>query len=138
MNLKYRLTIAVYETLKDPNGVVFHHNFNNIDELFKSIWKNTSSAGGMALTTLGLEYFINLLKLQYWDFTVLDVVSADLLMMERYMTSPYSLVPSKSKHYRNLILFDETVATQLVLYGGDLKLFLAAQDSASDRPVTKR
>lgn len=138
MNPKYRLTVAVYEALRNPSGVVFSHNFNGIDDLFKSIWKNTSHSNGMALTALGVEYLINLLDLQHWDFSVAATTSADILMMERYMTSPYYLTVGKSKNHRNLILFDETVATQLILYNNDLKLFLRAQDSASDRPITKR
>ena len=62
MNLnKYRLTVAVYEALRNPDGVVFDHSFAGAGDLFKAIWKNTSSNGGMALTSLGCEYFINLL-----------------------------------------------------------------------------
>jgi hypothetical protein len=91
----------------------------------------------MALTNLGCEYFITLLELQHWDFAVETNTSAVILMMERYMTSPYYLTMGKGKNHRNLILFDETVATQLILYNNDLKLFLQAQDSASDRPITK-
>lgn len=138
MNHKHRLTVAVYEALRNPDGLVFNHNFSGADDLFKAIWKNTSTNGGMALTSLGCEYFINLLELEYWDFAVETNTSATILMMERYMTTPYYLTMGKSKNHRNLILFDESVATQLILYGNDLKSFLLAQDSASDRPITKQ
>lgn len=138
MNHKHQLTVAVYEALRNPAGVVFTHNHRGIDDLFKAVWKNTSLTGGMALTSLGTEYFINLLNLQHWDFSVSTTTSADILMMERYMPSPYYLTPGKSKTHKNLILFDETVATQLILYNNDLKLFLRAYDGASDRPITKR
>jgi hypothetical protein len=138
MNPKHRLTVAVWNALRDPDGVVFNHGFGGIDDLFKAIWKNTSVSGGMALTSLGCEYFINLLELEYWSFAVETNTSATILMMERYMTTPYHLTMGKSKNHRNLILFDESVATQLILYGNDLKSFLLAQDSASDRPISKQ
>ena len=137
MNHKHRLTVAVYEALKNPDGVIFNHSFGGVDDLFKAMWKNTSLTGGMALTSLGVEYLINLLELNHWDFSVETSTSATILMMERYMTSPYYLTMGKSKNHRNLILFSETVATQLILYNNDLKSFLTAHDSASDRPIIK-
>ena len=138
MNHKHRLTVAVYEALRNPDGVVFDHSFDGADNLFKAMWKNTSVTGGMALTSLGCEYFINLLDLQHWDFAVETNTSGVILMMERYMSTPYYLTMGKGKNYRNLILFDESVATQLILYGNDLECFLRAQDSASDRPIAKQ
>lgn len=138
MNPKHRLTVAVYEILTDSNGVAYDPKFVAVDDLFKAMWKNTSTNSGMALTGLGCDYLINLLDLEHWDFVVETNTSATILMMERYMTLPYYLTMGKSKNHRNLILFDETVATQLILYGNDLKAFLLAQDSSSNRPVLKK
>lgn len=138
MNYKYQLTIAVYNAIYGTDGTGTNKEFLGLDSLFKSIWKNTNRTNGLALTTMGLDYFINTLELEHWEFNVQNVVSADLLMMERYMISPYSLVLGKSKNHMNLVLFEESIAAQLVLYNNDLKMLLSAHDSASDRPVIKR
>ena len=138
MNPKHRLTVAVWNALRDPDILLHRFNHEGIDKLFKAMWKNPSVSGGMALTSLGCEYFINLLDLQHWSFAVETNTSATILMMERYMTTPYYLTMGKSKNHRNLILFDESVATQLILYGNDLKSFLLAQDGTSDRPISSQ
>ena len=138
MNHKHRLTVAVYEALRNPDGVVFSAGFDGIDGLFKTMWKNTSLTAGMALTDVGLGYLIKLLELEHWTFAAPGIVSADLVMMERYMTTPYHLVPQRNKDQKNLVLFDSSTASQLLLYGSDLKQFLRAHDTASKRPVTKQ
>ena len=123
MNLsKYRLTVAIYEALRNPDGVVHPAALDSPgpDELFKTIWKNTSHNNGLALTATGLEYFIKLLQLEHWDFAVETNTSATILMMERYMTSPYYLTMGKGTKHKKLILFDESVATQLILYGNEI------------------
>ena len=130
---KHNLTIALFSKLNATST-----QFNNLDELFKTIWKNTSQNSSWALTNSGVDHLVNQLELEHWEFVVPDIVSADILMMQRYMTSPYQLVLNKSKNHKNLILFDESTATQLILYNNDLKLFLAAHDSSSNNPVTKR
>lgn len=130
---KHNLTIALFSRLNSNDK-----QFNNLDELFKTIWKNTSKNSGWALTNSGVDCLVNQLDLAHWEFVVPNIVSADMLMMQRYMTSPYQLSLNKSKNHKNLILFDELSATQLILYNNDLKLFLAAQDSASNKPITKQ
>ena len=130
---KHHLTIALFSKLNATSS-----EFSNLDELFKTIWKNTSKNSGWALTNSGVDYLVNRLELEHWEFVVPNIVSADMLMMQRYMTSPYQLLLNKSKNHKNLILFDELTATQLILYNNDLKLFLAAYDSSSNKPITKQ
>jgi hypothetical protein len=131
MKLKHQLTVKVYQHLQDNKNIT-------IDDLFVSIWKNTNYTNGMALTKLGLEYFVNLLDLKQWKFSIPDITSGDVVMMDRYMIYPYYLVSQKTKTHKNLIIFDESTATQLVLYNNDIKLFLSAYDNDSDRPVIRR
>lgn len=133
MNLKHRLTVEVFQHLKNNNNADYH----TVDELFVSIWKNTSHTKGLALTKVGLDYLVNSLELQQWKFSMSDVTSGDFVMMDRYMSYPYYLVPKKTKTHKNLVLFDESTATQLVLYSNDLKLLLHAYDNDSIRPVIK-
>lgn len=138
MNHKQRLTVAVYQELRDPSGVLTYvHDAESTDDVFKTMWKNTSLTGGMALTDLGVQYLVEILDLAHWQFSVDINTSAVILMMERYMTTPYYLTSKKSKHHCNLVLFCENTATQLILYNNDLQAFLRAQDIASARPVTK-
>ena len=144
MNLKYKLTLAVYREISDPDGLHFSdpdddaYYGSNIDTLFKSMWRNTSPTGGLALTTTGLTHLSSILKLKKWELDVdaSAITSADILMLERYMTTPFFLIyPYSKKH--NFIVFDESLVAQLMLYGNDLKLFLQAHDSASNRPVKR-
>lgn len=141
MNLsKYRLTVSLYEALRNPDGVIAAApGLASVDDLFKVVWKNTSLTGGMALTETGLKHFVKTLGLAHWGFSVEIATSATILMMERYMTTPYFLISGRVvKQRENLVLFSENVATQLILYGNDLKTFLEAQDNASERPVIKQ
>ena len=131
MKLKHQLTVKVYQHLQDNKNTT-------IDELFVSIWKNTTYTNGMALTKLGLEYFVDLLDLEQWKVSIPEITSGDFVMMDRYMSYPYYFVQKKTKTHKNLVLFDESTATQLVLYNNDIKLFLSAYDNDSDRPVIRR
>jgi len=134
MNLKYRLTIEIFQHLKNTASVTDH---NTVDELFVSVWKNTNHTKGLALTKIGLGYLVDSLELTQWKFSIPDVTSGDFVMMDRYMHYPYYLVPKRTNTHNNLVLFDESTATQLVLYSNDLKLLLHAYDSDSVRPVIK-
>lgn len=144
MNLKYKLTLAVYREMSDPDGLHFSdpdddaYYVGNIDTLFKSMWRNTNPTGGLALTVTGVSHLTNILKLKRWDLEVdaSAITSADLLMLERYMTTPFFLSYPYSKK-KNFVIFDESLVAQLMLYGNDLKLFLQAHDSASNRPVKR-
>ena len=135
MHPKYRLTIAVYNELVAQQKLP--KSSYSIDEVFKSIWKTSNTSHGMALTQVGLVYLRDILDLAHWNFSIEVNTSGTILMMERYMTSPYYLIPKRSNSHTNLILFDEIVAAQLMLYGNDLKAFLLAQDSASDNPISR-
>ena len=131
MNLKYKLTSSVYDSKK--------HKYKDLSSLFVAMWKNTSIHGGLALTVTGFECLADTLDLAHWTISIDEkdiTTSGDLLMLERYMTVPFYF------HYRlkqksKLVVFDESVAAQLILYGNNLKLFLQSHDSASNNPIKK-
>lgn len=130
MNLKYRLTIEIFQQLTDTKKPT-------VDDLFLSVWKNSSHTNRLALTKTGLNYLVDLLNLEQWKFSIPNITSGDVVMMDRYMTYPYYLVSRKTKTHKNLIIFDESTATQLVLYDNNLRLWLSAYDNDSAIPVIK-
>lgn len=141
MNLKHQLTVAVYNQIAtDGIGYTHARGISSIDDLFIQIWKNTGLNRGMALTGYGLECLINVLELQNWaiDVDTKNIRSADLIMLDRYLTSPYYFFYPSTRKRKNLVLFEESIVAQLMLYNNDLKLFLDAHDSASDRPVLRK
>lgn len=141
MSLKNRLTAAVYEQLRNPDSLLVTSivNAESCDSLYNIMWKNTSLSGGFALTSVGVDYLVEVLKLKHWaiDVDVTQVTSSDILLLERYMLTPFYLTKLDGRtKSRVLIVFDEQIATQIILYGGNLRHFLQAQDAASGRAVT--
>ena len=130
MNLKYQLTVKIFQQLNDTEKTT-------IDNLFLSVWKNTNHTNGLALTKPGLNYLVESLDLKQWKFSIPEITSGDVVMMDRYMIYPYYLVSKKTKTHKNLIIFDESTATQLVLYNNNLRLLLSAYDNDSTVPVIK-
>jgi len=130
MNLKHQLTVKIYQQLEDTEKPA-------IDNLFSSVWKNTNHVNGLALTKTGLNYLVDLLNLEQWKFSIPDITSGDVVMMDRYMIYPYYFVSQKTNTHKNLIIFDESTATQLLLYNNNLRLLLSAYDNDSDIPVIK-
>ena len=130
MNLKHQLTVKIYQQLEDNEKPA-------IDNLFSSVWKNTNHVNGLALTKTGLNYLVDLLNLEQWKFSIPDITSGDVVMMDRYMIYPYYFVSQKTNTHKNLIIFDESTATQLLLYNNNLRLLLSAYDNDSDIPVIK-
>ena len=130
MNLKYQLTVKIFQQLNDTEK-------NTIDNLFLSVWKNTNHTNGLALTKTGLNYLAESLNLKQWKFSIPEITSGDVVMMDRYMIYPYYFVSQKTNTHKNLIIFDESTATQLLLYNNNLRLLLSAYDNDSDIPVIK-
>ena len=141
MSLKHKLTVAVYNQISvDGIGYAHAQGLSSIDDLFIQMWKNTGINRGMALTGYGLECLVNVLELKSWEIDVdtKNIRSADLIMLDRYMTSPYYFFYPSTRKRKNLVLFEESTVAQLMLYNNDLKLFLDAHDSASDSPVLRK
>lgn len=141
MSLKHKLTIAVYNQISvDGIGYTHARGLSSIDDLFIQMWKNTGINRGMALTGYGLECLVNVLSLKSWEIDVdtKNIRSADLIMLDRYITSPYYFFYPSTRKRKNLVLFEESIVAQLMLYNNDLKLFLDAHDSASNSPVLKK
>lgn len=136
MSLKHQITVKVYSQLSNYE---LAQKVDSVDHLYLQLWKHTRSNRGMALTGYGLECLINVLELKHWsiDVDTKNIRSADLIMLDRYMLHPYYFFYPSTRKRKNLVLFDESTVAQLMLYNNDLKLFLDAQDTASNRPVLK-
>ncbi len=142
MNLKHQIAVEIYNTLQDSvftmSTRVGSVKLDNTDSIFKATWKNTAYSGGFALTEVGVELLIDVLKLQHWvlDVQVLNPTSGDILMLERYVNAPfYAKFNQRGKG--KFTVFDQSIASQILLYGNDLKLFLKSYDYASAVPITK-
>ena len=134
MSLKYKLTSKVFNELDKSS-------FSSIEPLFIQMWHSSNTNSGYSLTKFGLDCLTDTLDLKHWSVNIVleTVSSAEIIMLSRYMSTPFFLHKfNRKKSSRELIVFDENIAAQLVLYGGNLKLFLEAQDSVSDNPVKHR
>lgn len=144
MNLKHQISVEIYNTLQNYPTEIMQFgsaDLSNIDSIFKATWRNTACSGGFALTEIGVRLLIDVLKLENWTLNVqlLNPTSGDLLMLERYVRKPFyarfnRTGVSKSSKFT---VFDQNIASQILLYGNDLKLFLKSQDFASDIPIIK-
>jgi hypothetical protein len=136
MSLKYKLTSKVFrEIIKSPD------HSSSIEMLFIQMWHSGNTNSGYSLTHHGLDHLVDTLQLKHWNVSIVleTVSSAEIIMLSRYMNTPFFLHKfNRVKSTRELVVFDENIAAQLVLYGGNLKMFLEAQDSVSDNPVRKK
>jgi hypothetical protein len=130
MSLKHRLTVSLAEVLNNGISRVMTHD---MDQLYSQLWKNTSQRGGMALTEFGFQQLSTRLNLEFWSVEIDDssFTSADVIRLNRYLQVPYCLQLKNSRPVGKkpiIIVFSESVATQLILYNGNLKQFLEAYD----------
>jgi hypothetical protein len=133
MSLKHRLTVSLSEVLN--NGISRVVNYD-LDQLYSQLWKNPGQRGGMALTEFGFQQLSTRLHLEFWSVEIDDssFTSADVIRLNRYLQVPYYLQLKNSRPIGKkpvIIVFSETIATQLILYGGNLKQFLEAHDIGS-------
>ena len=134
MSLKYKLTAKVFESVKSKSS------FYNVEVLFMQMWHSSNTNTGYSLTKFGLDCLVKELKLQHWtvNISLEKVSSAEIIMLSRYMKTPFFQHKfNRHTDNRKLVVFDENIAAQLVLFGGDIQLFLEAQDNVSNNPVKK-
>jgi len=129
MGLKHQLAIAVARALGDSTSV---------DQIFRSMWHNPGKEHGLRLTEFGLVALREKLNKPHYKLTLSspDISSVDIIRLERFFSQPYYYA-RKGKDC-NMYLFDGDIATQLMLYNGDLGRFLDAWDTMSPRPVNYR
>jgi hypothetical protein len=86
-------------------------------------WKNPREKefGGMSLTPQGFEAFVRAgiknykIKFEY----ILDIDSNKIILgLDNFINSPFYIT------HREMHVFDETTAIQLILFNGDLKKFI--------------
>src|SRR6056297_167388 len=134
--IKFKTTLEIQQHLEQYpgfkyRGVDLNHKSKNLSEFNKQIWKNTANKTSMQVTEMGYSILKFSMEKPLWEFELDEINSYDILKLDRYMPGPYYL-NSKQKI---LCVFDENIATQLLLYGGDVRTFLDAQDGVSERPV---
>ena len=100
-------------------------DLSEVESLYNQIWRNLVPTGGYRLTKFGFEVLAEI-GYPHWHVKIKNTdtkTGATLLAMDRYLDSPY-FVTNKGQDL--LHLFSEEVATQLMMYDGDLAAFLAA------------
>lgn len=129
MGLKHQLAIAVAKKLGDSASA---------DQIFRSMWRNPGKAHGLRLTEFGLVALREKLGKPCFKIALIspDISSVDIIRLERFFTQPYYY--AREGKDCNMYMFDPDVATQLMLYSGDLARFLDAWDTMSARPVNYR
>ena len=98
----------------------------SFDNVFIQMWRNIRDDGGFRLTDQGYDWLRELGIKSYVIPLPKDTVDDDirsgviLLGLDRKLKAPYHLKGKK------LSIFDDNVSTQLLLFGGDLKLYFEA------------
>jgi hypothetical protein len=90
------------------------------------MWRNIREDGGYRLTERGFEWLVELglkpytIKLDQESHKTSVTTGSILLGLDRYLKAPYFLKNGK------LSIFDDSISTQLLLYGGDIKAYIEA------------
>ena len=95
------------------------------ESLHNRIWRNIRADGGYRLTPFGRDFLADL-DLRSWNIKIKNThtnTGAIMIAMDRFLESPY-FVDTKGA---TITLYDGNLATQILLYDGDLGLFLGAQ-----------
>jgi hypothetical protein len=98
----------------------------SFDSVFIQMWRNIRDDGGFRLTDQGAEWLTELGIKSYVIPLPKETVDDDirsgsiLLGLDRKLKAPYHL------RGKRLSIFDDNISTQLLLFGGDLKLFFEA------------
>lgn len=153
-SLKNSLTHKLKETLDSLpcthplKGLVEHHGLIDIpiDKLHWKIWKKPYGPYGYCLTEFGHVAFERFIKIKNWTVPIKSsssITSQDILRLDRHVSTPFFLskIPIKLSAKWGIvntvnapyafISYDESTATQLIMYDGDLKYFLEALDIGS-------
>lgn len=95
----------------------------NLQRFYSLIWRNLRPEGGLRLTQYG-EECLEQLNIQKFHVKIRNTnrTGQTVLYMDRYLDSPYAINNKKNE----IIVYDEQLATQLLLYDGDLAAFLDA------------
>jgi len=99
---------------------------NSFDTVYVHMWRNIREDGGYRLTERGYEWLIELgLKPYsisiYQDSNNSNITTGNILLgLDRHLKAPYFL------KNRKLNIFDDSISAQLILYGGDIKLYIEA------------
>jgi hypothetical protein len=118
MELKRKLALDICLTL----GL----SERSFDSVYLHMWRNIREDGGYRLTERGLEWLIELglkpytIKLDYVNHKTNSTTGNILLGLDRHLKAPYFLKNNK------LSIFDDSISTQLLLYGGDIKAYIDA------------
>ena len=117
MRDKKKLTKTLVAQLDAELGIDF-------EWAYKHWWYNLRNNGGMRLTILGFEAFINLLKIEHYAFNLnpMDLNNKLIVQMDRRLQTPY-YIEIKKKIPVRLIFFGSKEAVMANLYG-NLKKFL--------------
>jgi len=97
-----------------------------VDLIFPVWWYNLRKNGGMRLTTMGYKTFIEILKIEHYDFVIDDPMSISqqlILKLDRKLQMPYYIHAVKGIP-KKIVFFGSREAMLARLYG-DLDKFLS-------------
>jgi hypothetical protein len=114
---KYLLTRELIQHLADPYKITEA-------EALALWWFNLRRSGGLRLTKLGYETFINHLELEHYNYNVepFTINSKMVIALDRKLQQPWFIITHKQMP-KTLVFFGSKEAMMANLYG-DLKKFL--------------
>jgi hypothetical protein len=119
MELKRKLAFDVCVNLG-----LGEHSF---DSVYLNMWRNIREDGGFRLTDHGFQWLSemgiksHLITLPNQGNTLLEIKTGNVLLgLDRHLKAPYFIKNNR------LSIFDDSISTQLLLYGGDIKAYIDA------------
>ena len=118
MRDKHKLTQQLIELLPEDDRVP-------LDTSLSSWWFNIRRNGGLRLTSIGYDAFVNKLRLEHYEYAITDPLSFNkrlMLKLDRKMQMPYYISATKGIP-KKIVFFGSQEAVMVNLYG-DLQHFL--------------
>ena len=118
MRDKRRLTEELVALLPEPQRI-------SVESAIPSWWHNIRRTGGMRLTSLGFDVFVQDLGLEYYNYPIDDPLlfnQQTILKLDRKMQMPYYVHATKGIP-KKISFFGSKEAVMVTLYG-NLQQFL--------------
>lgn len=117
MRDKKKLTATLVTQLDPESGIT-------AERAYGLWWHNLRNQGGMRLTKAGYLTFLNLLKLEHYNFNLepFDLNSKLIIAMDRRLQQPYYIVTKKMMPIQ-IVFFGSKEAMMANLYG-DIRKFI--------------
>lgn len=142
MTSKYSSSPRAKKSLSPSKKIVFTRQFlkeinlpdddKSVREIIPVWWRDSRTDTGLWLTPTGYDTLKNRVGLQFYQIDLpgkglssMPITNKMLIALERFIDCPFFI------DKRSIMVSSESMAIQLVLFGGDLNRFISAKENSS-------